>query len=201
MVYSIWFIEKEEYDVKKMFTGILSSILLVGFLGSMAYASPKQPDSHRWKVWKTITLGEYKTTNVLRNAIRASGNVISRYADGILNKVLLSQTKKTIHLVFLTTKQITGKDYATITEVFAGAARLGLHKCPAEVGPYLREQYKDQPNNEWILIGMDSISDFDGRLSVFRVGCYNDVLWLRGYYDEPGSVWLGSALWVFVGSK
>ncbi len=187
--------------MKKIFTGILSSILLVGFLGSMAYASPKQSDSHTGKVWKTITLGKYKTTYALYDAIRANGNVISEYAHEIMDKVLLSQTKKTIHLVLLTTKELTGKDRATTAEVFAGAARLGLHKCPAEVGPYLREQYQDQPNGEWIFVGMEPISDSDGFLRVFYVVRSGVVLLLLASYGNPGFVWDGSFCWVFVRGK
>ena len=82
--------------------------------------------------------------------------------------------------------------------LIARAKELGLELCPAEVGPQLRLQYKDQPNGEWILIAMEPITDSDGDLLVFRVKCLVSELWLNSYDGNPDAFWNPDSQWVFV---
>jgi len=156
--------------------------------------------------WKTIKLGTGpKTADDFRKslALAASGNRVSDWANDLLGKPefanSVSEKEVEVDLVVLTTAQLTSKaNGGTTAEVFAGAERLGLKKCSAEVGPRLRLQYQDQPLGEWLLIGMEPIRHSDGRLGVFDVGRGDDGRWLGGDYGDPGGVWAAGDQWVFV---
>lgn len=151
-------------------------------------------------VWKTLKLGTgLKSADDFRKALKWSVFRISNWADDILGKpaFTVSTEGKEINLVVSTTNELTGKDGATTVEVFAGAARLRLEKCPAEVGPQLRLQYRGQPLGERLLIGMEPITDSDGILSVFHVEHDDDGLWLYGTHGCPDDLWNGDCRWVF----
>ena len=81
--------------------------------------------------------------------------------------------------------------------IYARALKRGLQRCPAEVGPALREQYTDQQMNDWVLIGMDPMIASDGRLGVFGVGRNVDGLWLIGS-NNLDLLWHPDVRWVFV---
>jgi len=125
---------------------------------------------------------------------------IGDYANDILGKpeftVVTEETE--IDLVNVSVKELTGKNKAPLKEVFAQAMARGLQLCPNQVGPELRLQYEDQPEGEWLIIGMEPITDSDGYLKLFHVERHGDVLWLYAHYDFPDSPWHGSYRLVFV---
>ena len=154
-------------------------------------------------VFKTIKLGTgLKTADDFRKSLKDGGNRIGDWSNDLLGKSefanSVSKDEIGVDLVVLTTSQLTGKSGGTTAEVFAGAERLGLKKCSAEVGPQLRLQYKDQPLNEWLLIGMEPIRNSDGNLSVFNVARNDSELWLSSRYGYPVGVWDADDRWVFV---
>jgi len=155
-------------------------------------------------IWKTIKLGTgLKTADDFRRSLKDNGNCIGGWANDLLGKSefenSVSKEEAEVDLVIFTTAQLTGKaNGGTTAEVFAGAERLGLKKCSAEVGPQLRRQNADQPNGERLLIGMEPIRDSDGDLSVFNVVHDDNGRWLNSYYDNPVNVWLADSRWVFV---
>ena len=152
------------------------------------------------KVWKRITLGTGIDADGYRKAIKAKKMRIGDYANDILGKpeftVVTEETE--IDLVNVSVKELTGKNKAPLKEVFAQAMARGLQLCPNQVGPELRLQYEDQPEGEWLIIGMEPITDSDGYLKLFHVERHGDVLWLYAHYDFPDSPWHGSYRLVFV---
>jgi|GEM_PF-2652368 len=61
---------------------------------------------------------------------------------------------------------------------------------PAEVGPHIRDQYKDQPKGEVLWMAMERITDSDGDPDVFRVRRGGDgTQWLCTCSADPGSQW------------
>ncbi len=151
-------------------------------------------------VWKTVKLGvNPETVKNLRYALEHGDYKISCFASKILSRITIARKPVELDLVVLTTTELTGKkEGGTTAEVFAGAARLALEKCPAEVGPRVRLQYLDQSNGERVIVGMEPILDSDGHPSVFFVGRGYSELWLRSYWAYPGGVWGPGSLWVFV---
>lgn len=67
---------------------------------------------------------------------------------------------------------------------------------PAEAGPHIRDQYKDQPKGEVLWIAMERIVGSDRRPSVFTVERYDDgEQWLYARWTSPGFQWrLGSRI-------
>ena len=65
-----------------------------------------------------------------------------------------------------------------------------LDLCPAETGPHLAIQYKDQPKGEVLWIAMERIPDSDGDPGVFDVERRGDgELWLGRGWTPPDDRW------------
>ena len=153
-----------------------------------------------WQVWKTITLGTHKDADAIRQALKANGCRISNYGNDILGKPAFSvaHAETELDLVTVSVAQLGFKKGATRKDIYARALQLGLELCPAEVGPQLRLQHKDQPRGEWLLIGMEPITDSGGDLDVFGVFHGDDGLWLDTFYGSPDYFWRSFGRWVFV---
>ena len=160
-----------------------------------------KPVVRNWSAWKTIKLGTgFKNADDFRKTIKDCGMRIGDWANDIIGKpeftVIARETE--VDLVKVTVGDLGFKDGARRDQIYDRAKELGLEVCPSEVGPQLRLRYKDQPLNEWILIGMEPIRSSGGGLRVFHVVRGDDGLWLDGDYGNPGYVWLAVAQWVFV---
>ena len=154
-----------------------------------------------FKVWKTIKLGTGpKTAEDFQSSIKAIGNKISKWASDILSKraFTTSDTEMELDLVNVSARELGFEKGATRKEIYERALILGLQLCPAEVGPQLRLQYQDQPNGEWLTIGMEPVSGSGDDLYVFRVVRGDDDLWLYSNNDRPESFWNPVGRWVFV---
>lgn len=160
----------------------------------------------KFPVWKTIKLGTgLKVADDFRRLLKKAECQTSNWADDIMSKPAFAESlvgvdlEEEYDLVLLTTAQLTGrKNGGTNAEVFAGAERLGLKKCLAWMGPKLRSEYLDQPNGEWIIVGIEPIAGSAGYLIVFYVKRYGFDLWLSCAWSTPDSVWDPAHLWVFV---
>ncbi len=179
---------------------------LVEFWMSGGENVKNEKKSSQFKIWRTLKLGTgLKTADDFRKALKKSGSKIGNWADDLLGRSGFqpASTKEIeVDLYILTTAELTGKPKGgTTAEVFAGAQRLGFEKCPPEVGPQLRLQYQDQPMNEWLLIGMEPITDSNGNLDVFYVVRDGYGQGLYPNYDFADYFWFGSRRWVFVRRK
>lgn len=104
-----------------------------------------------------------------------------------------------VDLVRVTVAELGFKKGARRDQIYGRAKELGLEFCSPEVGPQLRLQYQDQPNGDWILIGMEPITASDGCPNVFSVERWDSSeLWLSDCWDYPGPVWCPALQWVFV---
>jgi len=158
-----------------------------------------------FKVWKTIKLGTgLKTDDAFRKALKAGGHYISDWANDILGKPAFkaSKTEMEVGLMNVSVAELGFKNGAKLSDIYKRAQELGLELCPAEVGPQLCLQYKDQPNGERLLIGMKPITDSDGDLGVFGVERGgDDGSWLGTYCGDPDGFWRGSSWFLFVSSR
>ena len=160
-----------------------------------------KPVDRNWLTWKTIKLGTgIKDANGFRQAIKNAEMRISDWANDIIGKpeFVVIAGEMEVDLVKVTVGELGFKDGARRDQIYDRVKELGLEICPPEVGPQLRLQYKDQPLDEWILIGMEPIRSSGGVLGVFGVE-HNDVgFWLGGDYGGPDDVWRTDCQWVFV---
>jgi len=153
------------------------------------------------KIWKTIKLGAgFKNADDFRKAIKDCGMRISDWANDIIGKpeFTVNAGETEVDLVKVTVAELGFKDGARRDQIYERAKEFGLELCPSEVGPQLRLQYKDQPLNEWILIGMEPIRGSDGDLDVFNVEHYVSGIWLVSDCGSPGDVWGDVIQCVFV---
>ncbi|MBU3895871.1 hypothetical protein KKG36_00925, partial [Patescibacteria group bacterium] len=159
---------------------------------------PVQPEL---KVFKTIKLGTngLRTADDFRKDLKDNGFSIGDYANGILGKpAFTAATEETeMDLVVISVAELGFKNGATCEHIYARAKKLGLDICPAEVGPQLRLQYKDQPNGEWLVIAMEPIAGSDGDLELFDVERLVSGLWLGCSYGGPDGVWNSGNRFVF----
>src|SRR3989344_1334911 len=156
------------------------------------------------KTFKTINLGTgLKTADDFRKSLRDSGNKVSSEANGILgNSAFTVAVKKIkIDLAIKSVDELGFKDGATRKRIYGRANELGLDLCPAEVGPQLRLQYKDQPEEEHLIVAMNPIAGSGGALRLFSVERYDSGLWLDGHYGNPGGLWSAGNRFVFARRK
>jgi len=166
-------------------------------------------DIQDWPTFGTISLdSSLKNADDFVRVLKEQGNKISNWARDLISKPEFVESLKgadsgqQYELVILTTTQLTGKEGGgTTAEVFAGAERLGLQKCPAWIGPQLRKDYQDQPQGEVLFMGMEPITVSGGVLRVFDVGYHDSELWLSAHCAAPGCLWAGGYRWVFARRK
>ena len=160
-----------------------------------------------FKTWRTLKLGTgLKDADDFRTALTDADCSIGEWGNDILDNpaFTVSSEEVEVELVNVSVAELGFKNGATRAEIYERAKELSLDICPAEVGPQLRLQYKDQPEsewlfNEWLLIAMDPITVSDGDLGVLRVSrCYGGERLLGGYYGDPGWRWGGHNRWVFL---
>jgi len=157
----------------------------------------------KFSVWRTLKLGTgLKTANDFRGALNSQGCKISDWAGDILGQPAFtaSDIETEVDLVNVSVAELGFKKGATRADIYKRALELGLELCPAEVGPQLRLQYKDQPRGEWLRIGMEPLADSDGYPNVFDVVHGVGELWLYGL-GHPGYFWRGDNRFVFVRRK
>ena len=155
---------------------------------------------YEWQVFKTIKLGTgLKTADDFRKSLKDNGFSIGDWANDILGKSQFTvATKETkIDLVVISVAELGFKNGATREQIYTRAKERGLDLCPAEVGPQLRLQYKDQPNGEVLIVAMEPISGSDGVLRLFSVLRRDSDMWLCSYYGGPDDVWYSDDRFVF----
>ena len=151
--------------------------------------------------WRKLQIGLLRSVESLRQLLVDDGFKISEYAAQILNKVKLVKGITELELVVVTQADLGFAEGTTFENMVLRAKDYGLEKCPAEVGPYLRSIYKDQPKGEWLRIAMEPIADSGDYLSVFDVVRDGDDLWLGTGWFGPQCVWCPDDRWVFVRSR
>ena len=135
-----------------------------------------------------------------KKAIEEKGMKVDGYAEGMLENpdFTVVGEHRGEDLVEVSVGAL-GFEHATrYDKICERAQELGLELCPAEVGPQLRLQYKDQPLHEWVIVAMKAISGSDGGPDVFRVSRRGVGLWLGAGVGRPGDEWLPGYRFVFL---
>lgn len=97
---------------------------------------------------------------------------------------------KTIDFVRLKVKDLFRDSKSHIfEEILSKAKELGLEPCQSEDGPNYRLHYTNQPEGEWVYIGMKQISDSFGYPHVFGLSRAGGGLWLRDDWSRPTYTW------------
>ncbi len=154
--------------------------------------------------WRTFLIGGVAKKALLQRV--KAGFEVGSYAEDIMKKSAFTTLDKeeAIDTIVLTPADFGYTWMPTTTELFdptrlrewsmQNAERLDGHVIellPAEAGPHIRDQYRDQPNGEVLWIAMERIGGSDGRPSVFYVGRDDHgEQWLRTDWARPDGQWL-----------
>lgn len=137
----------------------------------------------------TIEIGG-KSKTQLKAELKAN-NIYFDFAQQLIDKpeFTTAPDAQPIDLIRLTVADLGFTTACTTTALFKRATELGLELCPAEVGPQYRLHYLDQPDNEYLSIGMQPILGSSRGPRVFRV--YRDLGRLRLSTDfaDPDYEW------------
>lgn len=152
------------------------------------------------KTWKTLECtGELKNIADVKKAFeknrmeldnREQESTIIDDSLRLLDQSLSGLLKRILDCVIVSVAELGfEKNGATLEQSCEQAKKLGLETCLADVGFYLRLQYKDQPKGEKILIGTNIVLERkrDDDEDESRLVCYAFVL---GRYFE-GHPYLG----------
>lgn len=153
--------------------------------------------------WRTFLIGGVAKKALLKRV--EAGFTVSDYARSLVNNRAFTTlgAEESIDTIVLTPKDFGYERMPTTTELLdptrlaewsaQNAERLDGHVVellPAEAGPHIRDQYKDQPNGEVLWIAMERITDSYGGPSVFTVGRRDGGgQWLDARWARPGSQW------------
>jgi len=133
---------------------------------------------------ETIKLGDLKTAEEFREALKNEGFKISDWVNDTIGKSAGTE----VDLVMVTVGELGLWEGAREEEIYKRAKEFGLELCSVEVGLQLRLQYKDQPDGEWVLIGIEPITGSVNSLRVFAMGHSNSELWLCSYWGTPDGI-------------
>jgi hypothetical protein len=152
-------------------------------------------------VWKTVTLGQHRGVDALRNAFDDARIVIGDAADEILGRpaFVFAGTRREVNLVVRSVADLGfGAPGATLADVYLRALRLGFELCPEEVGPQLRLQYRNQPVGEFLHVAMKPQRNYDGDMIDFTLANSGAGLTLLGGSARPDLVVATNVNFVFV---
>jgi hypothetical protein len=153
----------------------------------------------RFQTWRKITLGAYKGVNGYRNALDAAGIKIGDSADEILGRPAFRYAgmKTEVELTLITAAKLGVESESALSDVYSRAKRIGLELCPAEVGPQLRLDYRNQPLGEALNIAMEPVATYDGQPTILSLVNFGSGLALIGGNGRPDFKVPRTLLYVF----
>jgi hypothetical protein len=154
-------------------------------------------------VWRTITVGTFKNSFALLNALDAAGCGIGDSAEEILARPVFTvgTSKTTVELFAVSAADLGFRtDTASLADIYARAQQVGFGLAAAEVAPQLRLQYFDQPMGE-LLIGMEPIKTWKGEPVILAVANGGAGLVLIGRDGSAGAEIPVASRFLFVRSN
>ncbi len=160
----------------------------------------------RLTAWRTFRIGGMNKKNLLKR-VRSGGVEVSSYAEGVMNNRSFTtlDAEEEIDTIVLEVRDF-GYEHQPMTSELLDPSRLAewskqnahrlpegydaIELLPAEAGPHIRDQYKDQPNGEVLWMAMERIAASGGSPGVFGVERGGGVeQWLRASWSCSGDQW------------
>src|SRR5262245_38613593 len=135
------------------------------------------------QIWRKITLGTYKGVDAYRDALDSAKIKIGVSADEILGRPAFpyAKMKADVELAVLSAAELgVESDESSLSDVYERARQAGLELCPAEVGPQLRLDYRNQPLGEALTIAMEPVSTYAGEPTILALVNFGTGLALIG---------------------
>jgi len=136
-----------------------------------------------FQIWRKITLGTYKGVDAYRDALDSARIKIGVSADEILGRPAFpyAKMKTDVELAVLSAAELgVESDESSLSDVYERARQAGLELCPAEVGPQLRLDYRNQPLGEALDIAMEPVATYRGESTILTLVNWGTGLMLIG---------------------
>ena len=153
-----------------------------------------------FQIWRKITLGTYKGVDTYRDALDTAKIKIGDSADQILGRPAFpyARTRTGVELAVLSAADLgVESDQPSLAEVYQRARQAGLELCPAEVGPQLRLDYRNQPLGEALDIAMEPMATYGGEPTILTLANWGTGLLLIGRDGRPESTVFRKSRFVF----
>jgi hypothetical protein len=147
----------------------------------------------------TIKLGTFQNLKDIKTALHVEGMKIKLSARQMLNQeaFTIANDETEVDLMVITGSDLGFTGATMYSDICEGAIALGLQLCPAEVGPQLRLQYRDQLENKPLFIAMEAIVD-SINANIFKISHDDTGMWLSWSYGFPDSRFPSDYRFVFV---
>ena len=131
--------------------------------------------SAHFQIWRTITLGTYSGVDAYRRALDSAGIKVGDAADEILGRPAFryGRMKTDVELVLLSAADLGVESESSLADVYKRARQVGLELCPAEVGPQLRLDYRNQPLGEVLHIAMQPVAMYSKEPTIFALANFS----------------------------
>jgi len=151
------------------------------------------------QVWRTITLGTYRSVDAYRDALDSARIKIGDSADQILGRPAFpyATTKTDVELVLLSAADLGVETESSLADVYKLARQAGLELCPAEVGPQLRLDYRNQPLGEALDVAIEPVATYSGDLTILTLVNWGTGLALIGRDGRSESMMSRTSRFVF----
>jgi hypothetical protein len=136
-----------------------------------------------FQVWRTITVGTYKGVDAYRDALDSARIKIGDSAEQILGRPAFpfARVKTDVELAVLSAAELgVVESESPLSNVYKRARQAGLELCPAEVGPQLRLDYRNQPLGEALNVAMEPVATYSGDLTILTLVNWGTGLALIG---------------------
>ena len=91
------------------------------------------------------------------------------------------KTRTAVELVLLSAAELgLPPGAASLADVYRRARQIGLHLCPAHVGPQLRLDYANQPIGEFLHVAMEPVATYEGQPTILALANGGSGLLLIG---------------------
>jgi len=161
-----------------------------------------QPKAFNSQDGGIIQLGTgLRTLEDFQGAFQQKGCKVSDWTSSMINRpeFTVAGQPKTIKLAIVSGTELGFTERTSQKNIYARIIERGYGLCPPEVGPQLRLQYLNQPEEERLFIAMEPIVDSDGDLGVFLVVRDNKGdFWLYCTSGHPDGRWFPEDRWVVV---
>ena len=183
--------------------------LAVSLSGALAHDEPIPSAQSRevnvnkpahFQIWRTITLGSYRGVDAYRDALDIAKIKIGDSAGEILGRPAFpyARTETGVELAVLSATDLgVEADQPSLGEVYQRARQAGLELCPAEVGPQLRLDYRNQPLGEALDIAMEPVATYGGEPTILTLANWGTGLLLIGRDGRPESTVFRKSRFVF----
>jgi hypothetical protein len=142
-------------------------------------------------IWRTIALGATVGVDAYRDALDAAGIKVGVSADEILGRPAFAYATMNLEvkLAVVSVAELgLEAEASSLSEVYARAKRIGLELCPAEVGPRLRLDYRNQPLREALDVAMEPVATYGGDPTILALVNFGSGLMLIGSDGRSGAM-------------